>query len=52
MNELVTIRDDFDRQKRDAESFFWNQVQAMQQKCSRDIQQHIQKGETYKIVLQ
>lgn len=44
LNELVTIRDDMERQKRDAESFLSNQLQKMQQKNSRELQKHMQTG--------
>jgi len=44
LEELVVLRDDFERQKRDMESFFRNQLQSFQQKQGRDIQMHIQKG--------
>lgn len=46
VDELVTLRDDFDRQKRDMESLFKNQIHITQQKCVRDMEQHIHKGMT------
>ena len=50
LEELVVLRDDFERQKRDMESFFRNQLQSFQQKQGRDIQMHIQKGKLLQLL--
>ncbi|XP_053377308.1 uncharacterized protein LOC123529339 isoform X2 [Mercenaria mercenaria] len=44
LDELVTIRDDFDRQRRDLETFFRNQILSAQQKQLHTIEQHVQKS--------
>ncbi|WAR25315.1 hypothetical protein MAR_011019 [Mya arenaria] len=44
LDELVMLHDDFERQKRDLETFFRGQVQSLQQKQARDIEQHVHKG--------
>lgn len=44
LDELAAIRDDMERQKRDTESFFRNQLQTMQHKYTRELQKHMQTG--------
>ena len=44
VDELLHIRDDFERQKRDMESFYKNQLQTQQQKQTREITQHLDRG--------
>ena len=44
MDELLHVRDDFERQKRDMETFYKNQLQTLQQKQTRDIKDHLERG--------
>ena len=44
VDELLHVRDDFERQKRDMETFYKNQLQTLQQKQTRDIKDHLERG--------
>ena len=47
MEEIVTIRDDIERQKRDAEKIVKTHLLSMQQKNARELQQQIQTGNKF-----